>query len=299
MNTKLKPIIAALGLGLAIASAPAAAVTLYGPITQFEDDNVDWVIKGAGNTLATTLQVGDTLVSILEIIQTVEVLGTGSAFVAPQELTGVGAITLAGFADLDGVGGANDMIFTPFAGGLNTYLGGKLVTGGGAGGGAMVAFFLDNTQNLITTGSTNCTSLADCITRATDGTLFEVDGFEGDTDEFWIALNAATDLAAVLAGPSTQGYGTFNFGLSILDDGGNSFLKDALTCTGATALFCGGDDKIDLIGQGTVLGGQGLTNGAIAHSDFDFQKAVPEPATLALLGLGLLGIGASLRKKVR
>jgi hypothetical protein len=81
-----------------------------------------------------------------------------------------------------------------------------------------------------------------------------------------------------------------------------------LTCTGATADFCTGDgtgdNKIDVIGSGDVLGGQFLgagviADGAFAHSDFDFQKAVPEPATIALLGLGLLGMGVSLRKKVR
>jgi hypothetical protein len=304
--------VAALAFGLSMTAGTAQAYSTY----SFEDDDIDFILSYNATTDAYTtrtsgtIAVGDIFVSVFEI--PVFTINSVNALPAGQELTGVAAIQLQAIIGTGGVGTV--YVFGAVTQGLNDILGlGTVATSvadGDAGEGAVLAMWLNGTGdfnldlNRSTNPATNCISLADCLYRADTGSLFQVDGFTGDTDEFWVAVQTSTggnNIATVLATNNNALIAAVNAGL------GNFFnawgpiawidIATGLPCINQSAV--NGDGCVQFSGSGTITGGQGLTNGAVAHSDFDGQKltTVPEPGTLVLLGMGLLGLGFMSRRR--
>lgn len=313
MNFKKLVYVMALGLGLV-----ATAGTAQGALLSFEDDDVEAVFRPVGGTLGApltsgTLSVGDVLVSVFEV-PTFTIDGA-NAIPTGQELTGIAVVQIASISGA-GTAGAT-FTFQPYTGGLNAVLAAEgsstTVTNGGAGGGATIAMFFNGTGggadvdlllNRTTDPATNCPTVAFCVQQATLGTTVEVDGLGADADAFWRAVQTAPtggDIGAVLATSNTLPIATAAFATtafsSIFGPIGFQNIATGAPCpTGNT----GADGCIQgLVGQAPITGGAGLSNGFIAHSDFDAIKltTVPEPGTLALLSLGLLAVGVRFSRR--
>lgn len=312
MKKELKKLACAISLGLGLSLMAGAS---QASLLSFEDDDIDFILNPDTLALKTSgsFAVGDVFVSAFEIpifnIDGVNSIPTG------QELTGVAAVQLQAII---GTGIGAQYIFGAYSGGLNSILAlgdnpDPIVPGGAAGQGATIAMWMNGTSgvdgdrnldlNRTTNPATNCTSLSDCLNQASLGSLFQVDGFRGDGDEFWQAVQITAgggDIGTVLTTNNNVLVASANFGLSNFF---NAF-GEVKFINVATGLFCDApgispiaDGCVQFSGSATLTGGQGLSNGAIAHSDFDAQKYVPEPGILALLGVGMLGFATQSKRK--
>jgi len=283
-------------------AAQAAFVPLPAGIVVFEDDNLEYVLTQSAND-----ENGDNVVNEFDyVIKENGDLAVGDRLRAMVNFQTVGGSSLAAPGlEVTGISEIEILSITQGSFGPVIIFKPSVVFEAVYGTGAMAALYSQTDGNWpITTDACSDLGVAGCEGVVTDGDLWMVTGIR-DADDYWTSSVTRIegfnidDTRALGAG---QGVGTASFALSILENNtGYEFAQQELT--GSFIQSPTDDDNlVDVIGSGQLLGGEGLAGPFFARSDFDFQLKripVPEPATLAIFGLGLLGLGFRARRSAK
>lgn len=320
------PLAALLALGMFVASADAATVgSLIQPGDNFaSDNNAEWLAvdqDGDGQ-----LDKGDVIRGAIDINTLNDTNANVGGSTGNHQWAGVFSLRVRDIINFNAVTQTGDIIFEPdpgFAAWVATLDTDRNTAGQQAPAGPSIA---TNTIARLWTNATATTNFTSNFTgspttnvgTAAVGTFFWDLGFKNptaashavdtngdatldtvvsDNGEGWVAQNGGINIAFLKTATSSTTYAPGNFGLTVLQKGGDGdFTLLLQEWTLATAFKIGADvgDKVEIIGSSTVRGAKNFeaNAGFQAGSDTNFTfLAIPLP-TAAWPGLGLLfGLG--------